>query len=62
MNAHSFAFSPDPGEDRSRAERAPEPDPLMAALPEREWGLSAGQVAAVVAVILVVSEVIGVLF
>ena len=64
MNAHVFAFSPDPGQDRSRVDRAPEPgaDPSMAALPEREWGLSAGQVAAVVVVILAAAEVIGALF
>lgn len=43
--------------------RGPSPSPELRqeALPEREWGLSAAQVAISVAVIVLVSEVIGLL-
>ena len=56
-----FAFETD-GAGSDRGSRfAPEPGRRDDALPEREWGLSAGQVAAVVTVILAVSEAIGLL-
>ncbi len=59
MNAHVWTFEAGTEHGRlGRPGREPGLEPGVT-LPEREWGLSAGQVAAVVAVILVVSEVIG---
>ena len=51
----SFAPGPFPGPDRLGPPPEPRPDPL----PDREWGLSAGQVVAVVLTILAVCELIG---
>lgn len=68
MSAHVFAFeasaSHRPGAGPKLGGIQPEPgrEPAGQALPDREWGLSAGQVAAAVAVIVAVSDVIGLLF
>ena len=62
MSAQIFAFQPNVAADREIA-RAPEPNgPPQEALPEREWGLTAGQVVAVVLAIVAACEVFGLLF
>ena len=54
--AHGLGFHPQ--SDHALGDReAPGPEPL----PEREWGLSAGQVVVVVLSIIAVCELIGVL-
>ena len=56
-----FAFETnEAGSDRG-SRFAPEPGRRDDVVPEREWGLSAGQVAAIVTVIVAVSEAIGLL-
>ena len=56
-----FAFETN-GAGSDRGSRfAPEPGRRDDKVPELEWGLSAGQVAAIVTVIVAVSEAIGLL-
>ena len=62
MSAQILAFQPNTTGGRNTT-RTPQPhhhapDPL----PEREWGLSAGQVVAVVLAIIAACEVLGLIF
>ena len=61
--ATAMAFQSSGGGRRSAINTAPEPDRSHpeAALPEREWGLSAGQVVAVVAAIVAACELFAIL-
>lgn len=58
--AHMREIKPGDGQVWSGADRSP--GELAPVLPEREWGLSAGQTTAIVLVILAACEVIGLLF
>ena len=59
MQHSSFGFHPDPGGPLGPTRTtAPEPGGPEA-MPEREWGLSAGQVAAAVLVIIAFCELVG---
>lgn len=60
----TFAFQPgSTGSNSSTSHPAPEPGREgPGPLPEREWGLSAGQVVAVVLAIVAACEVIGAWF
>jgi hypothetical protein len=64
MNAQILAFDAAQNQGSDRLHPLPNPahDPVPTPLPEREWGLSAPQVVAVVAAIVAISEVIGLLF
>jgi hypothetical protein len=62
MNADVLAFDSTRNPGGGALHPAPKPGPELTALPEREWGLSAAQVVAVVMAIVAVSEVIGLLF
>ena len=58
-----FAFEPSGTGSRRTVQGAPEPGREDGGpVAEREWGLSAGQVAAVVAAIVAACEVVGMLF
>jgi hypothetical protein len=61
MNADVFAFRSSDGHP-GHVRTAPQPEPGREPLPDREWGLSAGQVVAVVLAIVAASELIGMLF
>ena len=50
------------GDGRVRGGMDRDPGEVAAVLPEREWGLTAGQTTAIVLAILAVCEVIGLLF
>lgn len=62
MSAHILAFQPSTTGGRNTT-RAPEPSNYAPEpLPDREWGLSAGQVVAIVLVIVAACEIVGLVF
>jgi hypothetical protein len=62
MNHTVFTFAPGQhSNENNRLKPVPEPSNETTALPDREWGLSAPQVAIIVIAIVAISDLIGLL-
>lgn len=64
MNHNVFAFAPSPGQhsnENNHLKPLPDSNNETPPLPDREWGLSAPQVAAIVIAIVAISDLIGLL-